>query len=118
MTYIPIEEQKRIFAQNLQKYIRLSEKEQKQICADLGINESTFSQWVNGLAIPRDISTIRKVADYFNVGMTKLTDPDYEEHNSAEDIEKAMQFYERYKKAIPQVQNVIRTLLESDQSDS
>ena len=57
MIYIPIEEQKLIFAQNLQKYIRMSGKEQKQICADLGINEPTFSQWVNGISFPRDIST-------------------------------------------------------------
>ena len=118
MTYIPIEEQKRIFANNLQKYIRISEKEQKQICADLGINEPTFSQWVNGLAIPRDISTIRKLADYFNVGLTKLTDPDFENDSaSSKEIEKAMRLYKNYQNAIPQIQEAVENLLKFPHSD-
>ena len=114
MIYIPIEEQKLIFAQNLQKYIRMSGKEQKQICADLGINEPTFSQWVNGISFPRDISTIRKVADYFNVGLTKLTDPSDDQEYAPDDIHRALELYERYKKAIPQVQNAVEALLKPD----
>ena len=117
MPYIPLEEQKLIFSRNLQKYIRLSGKEQKQICADLGINEPTFSQWVNGLAIPRDISTIRKVADYFNVGLTRLTDPDEEGDDSLDDLEKALRLYKKYKNAIPPIQSAVESLLKSDQSE-
>ena len=115
MTDIPLEQQKEIFAANLQKYIRISGKEQKQICADLGINESTFSQWVNGLAIPRNVSTIRKLADYFNIGMTKLINPEPED--SSEDIQQALDLYKRYKNALPQVQEIVLNLLKSSQPD-
>ena len=117
MTDIPIDEQKRIFSANLQRYIRISGKEQKQICSDLGINESTFSQWVNGLAIPRNVSTIRKLADYFNVGMTKLINPEPED-DSAADIAQALEVYKKYKNALPQVQEIVLNLVRSSRSDS
>nr|DAE48096.1 MAG TPA: Repressor protein CI [Caudoviricetes sp.] len=67
------EEQKRIFARNLNKYISLNGKQQKDVAKDLGINPTTLNMWCNGNALP-STGKIRKLADYFRIGMTDLTD--------------------------------------------
>lgn len=67
------EEQKRIFARNLSKYISLNGKQQKDVAKDLGINPTTLNMWCNGNALP-STGKIRKLADYFRIGMTDLTD--------------------------------------------
>ena len=67
------EEQKRIFARNLSKYLSLNGKQQKDVAKDLGINPTTLNMWCNGNALP-STGKIRKLADYFRIGMTDLTD--------------------------------------------
>ena len=67
------EEQKRIFARNLSKCISLNGKQQKDVAKDLGINPTTLNMWCNGNALP-STGKIRKLADYFRIGMTDLTD--------------------------------------------
>ena len=39
------EEQKRIFANNLNRYISLNQKQQFDVAKDLGINPTTFNMW-------------------------------------------------------------------------
>lgn len=60
-----------IFARNLREYIAVSGREQKQICADLGIPESSMSDYVRGKSIPR-YKTIDAIAEYFGVRMSDL----------------------------------------------
>lgn len=66
-------EQKQIFAKNLNKYISLNQKQQKEVADDLGINPTTLNMWCNGNSMP-GTGKIRKLADYFRIGMTDLTD--------------------------------------------
>lgn len=66
-------EQKRIFARNLNKYIALNQKQQIDVAKDLGINPTTLNMWCNGNSMP-GTGKIRKLADYFRIGMTDLTD--------------------------------------------
>lgn len=67
------EEQKQIFARNLSKYIQLNQKQQIDVAKDLGINATTLNMWCNGNSMP-STGKIRKLADYFKIGMTDLTD--------------------------------------------
>lgn len=67
------EEQKRIFAKNLNKYIALNRKQQKEVAEDLGVNPTTLNMWCNGNSMP-GTGKIRKLADYFRIGITDLTD--------------------------------------------
>lgn len=60
-----------VFAKNLKGYIDISGKEQKQICADLGIPESSMSDYVRGKSMPR-YKTIDTIASYFGVKMSDL----------------------------------------------
>lgn len=73
MGYYTDQEQRSIIANNLTKLIELSKKDQKDIAIELDVNPPTFNQWVNGKAIP-NISMLRKVAEYFNIGLSDIID--------------------------------------------
>ncbi len=57
---------KDVFARNLSYYLRLFNKERAQICKDLNIKYSTFSEWANGKKYPR-IDKIELLANYFGI---------------------------------------------------
>lgn len=67
------DEQKKIFAKNLNRYILLNQKQQKEVADDLGINPTTLNMWCKGNSIPK-VSMIQKLADYFRIGKSDLTD--------------------------------------------
>ena len=73
MGYMSDAEQKRIFSINLLKYIENSGKQQKDVAIELDINPPTFNTWCTGKSIP-PVSTIQKIAEYFNVGISNLVD--------------------------------------------
>lgn len=84
------DEQKKIFAKNLNKYISLNQKQQKEVADDLGINPTTLNMWCNGNSMPR-VSMIQKLADYFRIGKSDLTD-------EKEDFDADMEFMDRVMK--------------------
>lgn len=67
------EEQKKIFAKNLNKYMKLNNKQQIDVAKELGINPTTLNMWCKGNSLP-STGKIRALADYFRIGMTDLTD--------------------------------------------
>lgn len=73
MAYLEDSEQRRVFSNNLQKYVNMSGRTQKDIAIDLDVNPPTFSMWIKGKAMP-SVSVIRKIADYFGIGITDLVD--------------------------------------------
>ncbi len=77
------EEQKRIFSNNLNKYISLSGKQQKEVAEAVGTNPSTFNMWCKGNSMP-GTGKIRALADYFRIGMSDLTDLKEEKEIDAE----------------------------------
>ena len=62
---------KEILAKNLRYYINISNKDRKQICTDLNIKYSTFSEWVNANKYPR-IDKIELLANYFGIEKSDL----------------------------------------------
>lgn len=77
------EEQKKIFSNNLNKYISLSGKQQKEVAEAVGTNPSTFNMWCKGNSMP-GAGKIRALADYFRIGMSDLTDLKEEKEIDAE----------------------------------
>lgn len=77
------EEQKRIFSKNLNKYIALNQKQQIDVAKDLGINPTTLNMWCKGNSMP-NVGKIQKLADYFKIGKSDLTD---EKGNTDFDLE-------------------------------
>lgn len=62
---------KDVMASNLKRMLTYYEKTQKLVCKDLGIRETTFSDWVNAKSYPR-IDKIELLAKYFGVKKSDL----------------------------------------------
>ena len=96
------EEQKKVFANNLNKYISLNCKQQKEVAEAIGVNPTTFNMWCKGNAMP-NVGKIQKLADYFCIGKSDLTDLKESKEPDKEyaDITLKIALYdERFKKII------------------
>lgn len=65
--------ERRIFAKNLNYYIALNGKQQNEVAKAIGENPSTLNMWCKGNSIP-GLGKIQKLADYFKIGKSDLTD--------------------------------------------
>lgn len=62
---------KRIFSNNLKKYMELHGKSQIDLINDLGFNKSAVSTWCNGTRLPR-MDKVDALARYFNINRADL----------------------------------------------
>lgn len=65
------ERERKIFAENLNAYMKKHGKTQADIVADLQINKSTISTWCNAAKMPR-MGTIQRLAEYFGIKKSDL----------------------------------------------
>ena len=77
---------KEIFSQNLKYYMIINSKTRADVCRDLKIPYSTYTDWCNGNIYPR-IDKIELLADYFDIKKSDLienkTNASNKEANSA-----------------------------------
>ena len=95
-------EQKQIFARNLNHYMELNNKQQVDVAKDLGINTTTLNMWCKGNSMP-GTGKLRTLADYFRIGMTDLTDDKADSNLNDEYTDLVMKiglYDERFKKII------------------
>lgn len=78
-------DQKKIFSQNLNKYMRIHNKTRRQIAKELNISYSTFSDWVSGKKYPR-IDKIELLSDYFGITKSKLIEEENKDDTYSMDI--------------------------------
>lgn len=64
---------KEIFAKNLQYYMKLNNKSRTDVCRDLEIPYSTFTDWCNANIYPR-IDKIQLLANYFSIQKADLVE--------------------------------------------
>lgn len=67
------EEQKKIFSKNLNKYLSLSNKTQKEVADSIHVSPQTFNTWCQGIALPR-MGKVQLLADYFSINKSDLID--------------------------------------------
>lgn len=79
---------KEIFAKNLQYYMKLNNKSRTDVCRDLEIPYSTFTDWCNANIYPR-IDKIQLLANYFSIQKADLVE---EKSNVKNEIDK-IQYY-------------------------
>lgn len=77
------EDYRKIFHKKLSYYMQLNNKSQTDLVNDLGISQSTISNWCTGLKLPR-MGKIQLLADYFGVNKSDLIE---EKNISAESNE-------------------------------
>lgn len=70
---ITVARQRDILAKNIQDNLDKKKVTQTDMARYLDIPETTVSSWLNGLKYPR-IGNIQKMADYFNVRRSELTE--------------------------------------------
>lgn len=75
---------KEIFAKNLKYYMDYFNKDRNDICNDLNIPYTTFTDWYNGVTYPR-IDKIEMLANYFNIKKSDLIENKYK--NSLDEFE-------------------------------
>lgn len=64
---------KNIMAKNIQRLMEQAGKSRTQVCDDLGIKYTTFTDWVNAKTYPR-IDKIEMMANYFGVSKADLVE--------------------------------------------
>ena len=64
---------KEIFANNLKYYMSLNKKDRNDVCRDLEIPYSTFTDWYNANIYPR-IDKIQMLANYFGIQKSDLVE--------------------------------------------
>lgn len=110
------DEQRRIFARNLNYYISQSGKQQKEVAKDLGYNHKTFNGWCAGRILPRT-GKIQRIADYFGIGKSDLLDDKLNQSKNSTD-----RFVELFQKLDQHDQDLVmertRTLLDSEKYSS
>ena len=67
---------KEVFAKNLNKYLKLFNKSQREMADIIGVSSSTFNDWATGKKYPR-IDKIEMLANYFGILKSDLI----EEHD-------------------------------------
>lgn len=72
---------KEVFSRNLRNYMQLNRKDRQQVCEDLKIKYTTFTDWYNGNKYPR-IDKIEMLANYFGITKADLI----EEHTTVDKI--------------------------------
>lgn len=65
------DKQQSIFTANLNHYLSLINKTQKEIAESIGVSPQTFNTWCKGIAIPR-MGKIQALADYFHINKSDL----------------------------------------------
>lgn len=65
------EENKKIMAQNIKRYMDRKGVTNQQLCEDLGFKYTTFMDWIKAVTYPR-IGKIEAMADYFGIQKSDL----------------------------------------------
>ena len=78
------EENKKIMAQNIKRYMEQKGVTNQQLCDALGFKYTTFLDWVKGVTYPR-IGKIEAMADYFGILKSDLIEEKQEEEKPVND---------------------------------
>lgn len=65
------DEQRKIFSKNLNKFLSLYEKSQKEVATAINVSPQTFNTWCQGIALPR-MGKVQALADYFGIMKSDL----------------------------------------------
>ena len=78
------EENKKIMARNIRKYMDQKGVTNQQLCDDLGFKYTTFLDWIKAVTYPR-IGKIEAMADYFGILKSDLIEDKQEQEKPVND---------------------------------
>lgn len=99
-----------------ENFIRLCagvKKSPSAIVEEIGLNKSIVTGWKKRGSVPNDV-TAQKLADYFGITVSELMAENEEKPIQMDGLtEEAAIFAEKFRKASPEIQMVIKTILNS-----
>lgn len=98
------EDARKIFAENLVKYLNAKNKTQVELAEYVKCSSSTAADWCNGKKYPRP-DKMQRIADFLDVKMSDLQ----MEHDPADEVDVA--FYGDYKKLDSRDKETIRSMV-------
>lgn len=112
------EENKRIMAQNIKRFMERKGVSNQQLCDDLGFKYTTFMDWIKAVTYPR-IGKVEAMANYFGCEKSDLIEDKKgkpTEYDGLSDNKKALI---DFAKAVPDdkaamILKVIRSIVEDD----
>lgn len=103
---------KKILASNLKHYLNEQNKTASDVCKDLKLTPSTFSDWLNAKKYPR-IDKLEMLANYFDIPKSYLIEDKNDQSIDETDI-----LYNKYKDFIPEKdKNIIRAIIEETKKE-
>jgi len=84
----------------------------------LNVQKSAVSKWERGAVENISQTKIKEMAKLFQCSPSWLMGYDDVKTTDPKEIEKALELYEKYKNAIPQVQDAVEVLLKSSRPQS
>lgn len=111
------EENKKIMAKNIKRYMEAKGVTNQQICEALDFKYTTFLDWIKGVTYPR-IGKVEAMADYFGIQKSDLIEekePAIVDDGLTENQRKLIEFA----KKVPEdkaemILKVIRSIVEAD----
>lgn len=100
-------EERIIFSRNLNKYLDISQKNQKEVADAIGVSPQTFNTWCKGIALPR-MSKVQRLADYFGISKSDLV----EERNKTNDTIFLNKHFQKYQKLSSDDQQTVNNLID------
>ena len=102
-----------MFYENFIRLCNSIEKAPSAVVQEMGMNKSMVTGWKKRGSLPND-ATAQKLADYFGITVSELMAENEEKPIQMDGLtEEAAIFAEKFRKASPEIQMVIKTILNS-----
>ena len=112
------EENKRIMAQNIKRFMEQKGVTNQQLCDDLGFKYTTFMDWIKAVTYPR-IGKVEAMANYFGCEKSDLIEDKKEKPTEYDGLSDSKKALIDFAKAVPDdkaamILKVIRSIVEDD----
>lgn len=112
------EENKRIMAQNIRRYMEKKGVTNQQVCDALGFKYTTFMDWIKGVTYPR-IGKVEAMAQYFGCEKSDLIENKKEKPTEYDGLSEKRKALIDFAKSVPEdkadmILKVIRSIVEAD----
>lgn len=112
------EENKRIMAQNIKRYMDRKGVTNQQLCDDLGFKYTTFMDWIKGVTYPR-IGKVEAMANYFGCEKSDLIEDKKNKPVEDDGLSENMRALIEFAKSVPDdkaemILRVMKSIVEAD----
>lgn len=113
-----LDENKKIMAENIRRYMDMKGVSNQQLCDDLNFKYTTFMDWIKGVTYPR-IGKVEAMADYFGCEKSDLIERKKEKSTADDGLTENQQKLIEFMKLVPDdkaamILRVVKSVLEGN----